>query len=407
MKKFLLIFAPLVILSSFASLYLGTIDQERSQPEPQPTVTATFNGPSALQNVISVPPTWQPALLAAAGHNNSATLSASFSHSVLLSLVISAPANAERRRTIRERGKGTGTDAWRCQAGEMGTPFVAQRRTVQQVFVVALGSLGGEARQRIAREAATHSDMLLLAQVDSYEALASKVALALQVITALDISYDYLLKTDDDTFVRADRLLAQLAFVALPNVYWGFFNYGTERHAESSPGEGSNAHSLGAKWADSRYNDTYYPPYAQGCGYALSRSLVQQIAARADPANPPSRLEDAATGIYLEDVRDVNRVEVWWNDVPAVKSGSSHEQCSDDLVLRCHTPSTDAMARWTRNLASCGCMCSCDPPSCNLTVPWSPVLSTELTYSPKQIAWIYRRKQLELERRLGARRAFL
>jgi hypothetical protein len=301
---------------------------------------------------------------------------------------------------------GENVEEWDCTAPNATDSFRVERRVVDRVFVVGIGGLDVEARRRLSREAAKHGDMLLIREPDSYEALATKVALAMQIVTAHGVSYDYLLKTDDDTFVRPDRLLAQLTFVSLPNLYWGFFNYGTERHAEPPAGRADSG-ALGVKWADSTYNDTYYPPYAQGCGYALSRSLVANIAAKAEPARPPSRLEDAATGIYLEDVRDVHRVEVWWNAVPAVKSGSTHEQCSDDLVLRCHTPTTAAIARWGRNLESCGCMCSCDPPSCDPTEPWSPALSTELTYSSKQIAWIYRRKQLELERRLGARRAFV
>ena len=51
--------------------------------------------------------------------------------------------------------------------------------------------------------------------------------------------------------------------------------------------------------------DTPYPPFACGCGFILSRDLVEYLAEKAD-SFPDYRLVDVAFGIYLAPLKDVN-----------------------------------------------------------------------------------------------------
>lgn len=128
-------------------------------------------------------------------------------------LVASAPRAAERRSVVR----GT----WLAAARRGGPGDVWAR------FAVGTAGLGAEERRSLEQEQARHADLLLLPTLrDAYENLTAKV---LAMLCWLDehVGFEFVLKADDDSFVRLDALLADLRArdpVRSRRLYWGFFS---------------------------------------------------------------------------------------------------------------------------------------------------------------------------------------
>jgi hypothetical protein len=328
-------------------------------------------------------------------------------HYGLFVAIISSPNHFEERDIARR--------TWL----QFRTPRV---RTAHRFFLGVWPHATVELRRRLEYEAAVYGDVVMLDSLDTYDRLPFKTIALMRWLAAHDghqCSVDFLLKTDDDSYVRLDRLYAQLSTAPdPPHAYWGFFNYGASQTAlPDDDTDLSKAKVQRAiKWSDPLFNGTYYPPYALGAGYALAMPLVSRIVAYHDrvyalAGGPPSRMEDAATGIYLDEAPGrVSRVEVWWRSAPAIKSGSKTTLCEEDMVLRSHVHDLKLMLKWQRNFDSCARMCSCNdtaatpqqqqqkkgkkPPSA--VSVWRP--EDDLDYTVAQLKWIAKRKSVELDR---------
>ncbi|XP_061197748.1 metabotropic glutamate receptor-like [Saccostrea echinata] len=162
-------------------------------------------------------------------------------------LVMSAPDNLMGRDTIRE--------TW---ARDLP-------KTTLLRFVIGTGSLSAQQHSNTHRENFIHSDLLLLKSVnDSYETLTLKL---LESFKWLDrhVEFTHLIKADEDSFVRVDRLAYELQKKPKERFYWGFFD--------------GRAHVKKAgKWAEKEWIlcDRYLP-YALGGGYVLSADLVHYV----------------------------------------------------------------------------------------------------------------------------------
>lgn len=174
-------------------------------------------------------------------------------------------------------------------------------------FAICTTALTLQLHSKLLKENDAHKDLLLLSDLrDSYANLTRKL---LRSITALDKmpSFKYLLKVDDDTFVKLDLLLEELstidqsvskqeASVAFPRpeLYWGYFN-----------GRANVKRSGQWKETDFQLSDRYLP-YALGGGYVLSRNLVSLLAANARFLSTFVS-EDISMGIWLSSYRNVYR----------------------------------------------------------------------------------------------------
>lgn len=161
--------------------------------------------------------------------------------------IMSAPDNLMGRDTIRE--------TW---AKDLPN-------TVLLRFIIGTGSLSTQQHSNIHRENFIHSDLLLLKSVnDSYGTLTLKL---LESFKWLDrhVEFTHLIKADEDSFVRVDRLAYELQKKPKERFYWGFFD--------------GRAHVKKAgKWAEADWIlcDRYLP-YALGGGYVLSSDLVHYV----------------------------------------------------------------------------------------------------------------------------------
>jgi len=100
--------------------------------------------------------------------------------------------------------------------------------------------------------------------------------------------FDYLVKVDDDTFVRVDRMISILANITASRAYIGYFHINSPRYVEGY-----------------KNNEIFYPefmehvlPFASGCAYSLSRDLVRYIINQ-EPYLTKYYNEDVSVGTWL------------------------------------------------------------------------------------------------------------
>lgn len=178
---------------------------------------------------------------------------------------------------------------------------------VVHYFSIGSNGLSDVEKKDLLEEKRQYQDIILLDElVDSYGNLTRKLLYSLEEIET-KVSYKYLLKTDDDTYVKLDEMTAELyeydrgisakrlTKVNPPiELYWGYFN-------------GRARVRKGGKWSEPNYSlCERYGPYALGGGYVISRNLVKYVVANANVLNMYSS-EDISMGVWLGPLRNIYR----------------------------------------------------------------------------------------------------
>lgn len=262
---------------------------------------------------------------------------------ILVLLILSAPGNSERRNTIRETWlnlRPSYINSTSYQNEQIFIPKYAaggllEHETVEEqkqlltnykgfirnnenrrkvrllnnrikhLFVIGTRKLEISLLQDLKNENKLYNDLLLIDNlIDSYDNLTIKLLTSIKLVES-SYNYTYLMKCDDDTYVKLDlltqdlinynekKISSQHASLGL-ELYWGFFN------------GRSRIKSLG-QWKETKYNicDRYLP-YALGGGYVLSYNLTkyiaeyhQQLAAFVS--------EDISIGTWLAPFRNIHR----------------------------------------------------------------------------------------------------
>jgi hypothetical protein len=104
------------------------------------------------------------------------------------------------------------------------------------------------------------------------------------------VTAKYIMKTDDDTFVRVDKVLAEIKATSVgQGLYMGSMN---EFHRPLRTG----------KWAVTfeEWPERIYPTYANGPGYILSKDIAQYIVSQSK-ANTLRlfKMEDVSVGLWV------------------------------------------------------------------------------------------------------------
>ncbi|WVZ91253.1 hypothetical protein U9M48_037449 [Paspalum notatum var. saurae] len=165
-------------------------------------------------------------------------------------------------------------------------------------FFVAL-SHRKEINAALKKEAEYFGDIVILPFIDRYELVVLKTVAICQY-GVQNVTADYIMKCDDDTFVRLDIVLQQITTynISIP-LYLGNLNL---LHRPLRRG----------KWAVTyeEWPEAVYPPYANGPGYVLSADIARDIALR--HANHSLRLfkmEDVSMGMWVEDYNATTPVQ--------------------------------------------------------------------------------------------------
>lgn len=163
----------------------------------------------------------------------------------------------------------------------------------RHVFCVGSGGFDS----LLALEAVQYGDLVRVAINDDYQHLSEKVFSCL-TRTQLQFrdTYDFLIKTDQDVFLRADVLQEELSAVLLNHqnsatgalLHWQGFAY-----KDMPP-----MRDLSDKNADTINPIVTFPPYTAGVGYILSETLVLEIVALRNPVFCLN--EDQALGLWVK-----------------------------------------------------------------------------------------------------------
>ncbi|CAH0385273.1 unnamed protein product [Bemisia tabaci] len=244
----------------------------------------------------------------------------------LVVIILSALNNIERRNAIRQ--------TW--------TKFVSGSDEVKYFFVLGTRHLKTQTAA-VQREISLHNDIILLPQiVEAYESLTSKLLASIVYVTNFH-NFRYLLKCDDDSFVRVDKIFAELhdnvdLRLKSDYLYWGFFD--GRAHVKTQ-----------GKWKEDKWIlcDRYLP-YALGGGYILSQKLVKFIADNHQHL-VRFRSEDISVGTWLAPL-NVTRVHDPRFDTEYMSRG-----CSNSYLVT-HKKSPAEMESLFENIKRTGVLCS-------------------------------------------------
>ncbi|RAL50249.1 hypothetical protein DM860_007923 [Cuscuta australis] len=149
------------------------------------------------------------------------------------------------------------------------------------------------------KEAAFFGDIVILPFIDRYELVVLKT-LSICEFGVQNVSAAYIMKCDDDNFVRLDAVLQEIGRVppAKP-LYMGNLNL---LHRPLRNG----------KWAVTveEWPEDVYPPYANGPGYIISSDIAKYISSQ--HLNNSLRLfkmEDVSMGMWVEKYNSTNPVQ--------------------------------------------------------------------------------------------------
>ncbi|CAB3237308.1 unnamed protein product [Arctia plantaginis] len=237
-------------------------------------------------------------------------------------LILTGPDNEPKRDAIRTTWMKFANNIF-VENGEMlykwnhtWTEQHVSQSCIKFYFVIGTQGLTETKLLRLNSENNQNNDLLLLDSFeDSYRNLAIKMLHALKWLSNNLKNLKYLVKCDDDSFVRVDLIIRDLEAYApemnaqeisdyvtykkdLPaykGLYWGYFD--------------GRAHVyLNGKWQEKDWFlcDNYLP-YALGGGYVISRSIVEYIGRNADILGHYNS-EDVSMGVWTAALDGVNRV---------------------------------------------------------------------------------------------------
>ncbi|KAH9634091.1 hypothetical protein HF086_001293 [Spodoptera exigua] len=237
-------------------------------------------------------------------------------------LILSGPDNEAKRDAIRATWmkfsnnifveNGETLYKWNHTWTEQHVPH----EFIKFYFVIGTQGLSETKLTRLNTENNRSNDLLLLDSFeDSYKNLAIKMLHSLKWFTTNLTRLKYLIKCDDDSFVRVDLIIRDLEAFApemnaheisdyvtykkdLPSykgLYWGYFDGRARVH-------------LNGKWQEKDWFlcDNYLP-YALGGGYVISRSIVDFVGRNADMLGHYNS-EDVSMGVWTASLDGMNRV---------------------------------------------------------------------------------------------------
>ena len=170
-------------------------------------------------------------------------------------VVLSAAGNRQRREKLR--AYGWLSHAWISHSTGARIPY-------RYVFVC-----GRDAQHDLAEEVEQHGDLVVWPGPETYPNIVNKVAWILAKLQRDGHNFNFLVKTDDDSFVNISNLERVLAGVSPSELWYGgecIHNKTVYRHG---------------KFAVSRfdYPAPRYPSYAAGAGYVVSAALTWRLTA--------------------------------------------------------------------------------------------------------------------------------
>ena len=185
----------------------------------------------------------------------------------VLIAIITVPSKFERRETLR------GTWAKNTALSIVGlTSSSKPHDKMTMAYFFTFGFEGSSSvDMKIEGEASTHKDILRVNLKESYRGLLSKILLTFEWVARLDIKPSFIVKADDDVYVKMPDLAKWLHKIQpSAKIYAGFVHNGNKTRVKRS---------LEHRWYVSleQYDKDFFPPYCAGPFYMFSRNVFLEI----------------------------------------------------------------------------------------------------------------------------------
>ncbi|CAN6278973.1 unnamed protein product [Urochloa humidicola] len=187
------------------------------------------------------------------------------------------------------------------------------------------------------KEARTYGDIQVLPFVDYYSLITWKT-LAICVYGTSAVSAKYVMKTDDDAFVRVDEVQSTINQLNISNgLLYGRINSdsGPHRNPES-------------KWyiSQKEWPEEKYPPWAHGPGYVVSQDIARKINTWYKANHLKMfKLEDVAMGIWVNDLKKDGLPVRYETDTRINTEG-----CNDGYIVAHYQEPRDMLCLWEKIL---------------------------------------------------------
>ncbi|XP_014521362.1 beta-1,3-galactosyltransferase GALT1 [Vigna radiata var. radiata] len=196
------------------------------------------------------------------------------------------------------------------------------------------------------REAQTYGDVQLMPFVDYYSLITWKT-LAI-CIFGTQVSAKFVMKTDDDAFVRVDEVLDSLHKINVDHgLLYGLINSDSRPHRNTD-----------SKWyiSPEEWSEGTYPPWAHGPGYVVSLDIARTVAKKFRENHLKMfKLEDVAMGIWIADMKKEG-VEVRYENENRVYP----EGCKDGYVVAHYQGPREMLCLWQKLEEGKGAKCCGD-----------------------------------------------
>ncbi|CAD5216776.1 unnamed protein product [Bursaphelenchus xylophilus] len=240
----------------------------------------------------------------------------------LLMLIMSSPEDAESRQTVRS--------TW------LRLPSYSDY-DVRYFFPVGTKSLSEEQLKTLEKEKERFGDLEFIDKLEeSFDNLAKKTAYSIER-GVQKFKFEYVLKTDTDSFVQIGRLQKALKDVAHPMLYYGFLD------GRAKPFRRGKYREKDWVLCDR------YLPYQLGGGYVLSYKLAEFIAANTRILRY-YRAEDVSVGVWLAGI------QVKYLHDPRFDTEFISRGCNNNYLVS-HKHHKEAMYKLAKNVRENGQLC--------------------------------------------------
>ncbi|XP_022727197.1 hydroxyproline O-galactosyltransferase GALT4-like [Durio zibethinus] len=174
--------------------------------------------------------------------------------------------------------------------------LIKSSKVVTRFFVALNGRK--DVNVELKKEAEYFGDIVIVPYMDNYELVVLKTV-AICEYGVRTVAAKYIMKCDDDTFVRVDSVIKEAKKFGDKSLYIGNMNY---YHKPLRNG----------KWAVTyeEWPEEDYPPYANGPGYIVSSDIAQFIVAEFEKHKLRLfKMEDVSMGMWVEKFNSSKTVE--------------------------------------------------------------------------------------------------
>ncbi|KAI4303084.1 hypothetical protein MLD38_038757 [Melastoma candidum] len=182
------------------------------------------------------------------------------------------------------------------------------------------------------KEAQAYGDIQFMPFVDYYDLITYK-AVATCILGTKIRPAKYIMKADDDAFVRIDELLSSLKAKPSNGLLYGLVAFESSPHREKD-----------SKWyiSEEEWPHNSYPPWAHGLGYIISRDVAKFVVTGHQKGELKLfKLEDVAMGIWVDQLKKSGQQVHYVNDDRFYNAG-----CENGYVLAHYQGPRKVLCLW-------------------------------------------------------------